>query len=89
MKDRVIRTTQQKGFKLFIQEKAQWMLFKLDMLIKNRLEYIVLYMRVYTANYDFTPPFALTKQLKCYQSPCILHSMPKEYSFLLLYVRYS
>ena len=64
MKDRVIRTTQQKGFKLFIQEKAQWMLFKLDMLIKSRLEYIVLYMRVYTANYDFTPPICFDKAIE-------------------------
>lgn len=35
MKDRVFRTTQQKGFKLFSKKKAQWMLFKLDMLIKS------------------------------------------------------
>lgn len=65
MKDRVFRTTQQKGFKLFIQEKAQWMLFKLDMLIKSRLEYIVLYMRVYTANYDFfSPPICFDKAIE-------------------------
>lgn len=32
------------------------MLFKLNMLIKSRLEYIVFYMSCNTANYDFTPP---------------------------------
>lgn len=40
------------------------MLFKLDMLIKSRLEYIVLYMRVYTANYDFTPPICFDKAIE-------------------------
>lgn len=32
------------------------MLFKLDMLIKSRLKYIVLYMRVYAADHNFSPP---------------------------------
>lgn len=40
------------------------MLFKLDMFIKSRLKYIVLYMRVYTANYNFTPPIRFDKAVE-------------------------